>query len=68
MKNSQPFIISLRDEVIGFVLIIAVWGVAALFYPPYIIPSPLTVIGFSLAYIAGTLSGIPGRSRQPQGA
>jgi ABC-type nitrate/sulfonate/bicarbonate transport system permease component len=56
--------------------------VAALFYPPYIIPSPLTVItdlpsylpenfayhlgitlyrtviGFSLAYVAGTLLGI----------
>jgi len=82
MKNSQPFIISLRNEGIGFILIIAVWGVAALFYPPYIIPSPLTVItdlpsylpenfayhlgitlyrtviGFSLAYVAGTLLGI----------
>jgi NitT/TauT family transport system permease protein len=82
MKNSQPFITSLRNEGIGFILIIVVWGVAALFYPPYIIPSPLTVItelhsylpenfayhlgitlyrtviGFSLAYIAGTLLGI----------
>jgi NitT/TauT family transport system permease protein len=43
MKNTQHFITSLRNEAVGFILIIAVWGVASLFYPPYIIPSPLAV-------------------------
>lgn len=44
MKNSRPFITSLRNEALGFVLIVAVWGVASLFYPAYVIPSPLAVL------------------------
>ena len=82
MKNTRPFITSLRNEAVGFLLILAVWGGVSLFYPPYIIPSPLTVVtdlgsylpkhfgyhlgitlyrtlvGFGIAYIAGTLLGI----------
>ena len=44
MKNTRTFIFSLRNDAIGLALIVAVWGVAAIFYPPYIIPSPLTVL------------------------
>lgn len=44
MKNTRPFITSLRNEAVGFILILAIWGVVSLFYPSYIIPSPLTVV------------------------
>lgn len=44
MKTTRLFITSLRNEALGFLIIVAVWGVAALFYPPYIIPSPLAVV------------------------
>lgn len=45
MKTTRLFITSLRNESLGLFLVVAVWGVAALFYPPYIIPSPLAVVG-----------------------
>jgi NitT/TauT family transport system permease protein len=51
MKNSRHFITSLRNEAVGFVLIIAAWGVAALFYPPYVIPSPLLVLTDVSSYL-----------------
>ncbi len=44
MKATQLFISSLRNEVIGFLLVVAIWGVGTLFYPSYIIPSPLVVV------------------------
>jgi NitT/TauT family transport system permease protein len=51
MKATRLFISSLRNEVIGFLLIVALWGVGALFYPPYIIPSPLAVVMNAGSYL-----------------
>lgn len=44
MKPTLSFTTSLRNEAIGFGLILAAWCVSALFYPAYIIPTPWTVI------------------------
>jgi len=51
MKTTKILFSSLRNEAVGFLLIIAVWGVAALFYPPYIIPSPLLVVSNVAAFL-----------------
>ena len=43
MKSMQLFITSLRNELLSILLLLVIWSVAALFYPAFIIPSPLTV-------------------------
>ncbi len=44
MKTSRIFITSLLNEAVGVLLILAVWAGASLFYPPYIIPSPMAIL------------------------
>ena len=44
MKASRVFISSLLTEIIGIAVILMVWGGMALFYPPYILPSPLETL------------------------
>ncbi len=44
MKTSRIFISALLTELVGVLLILAVWGGLAIFYPPYIIPSPIEVL------------------------
>jgi NitT/TauT family transport system permease protein len=39
-KTSSPFL----DELIGFGLLVAVWALLSLFFPVYVIPSPLEII------------------------
>ena len=56
MKNPQNFIISLRNEAAGVVLIIAAWVAVSLFYPPYVIPSPLAVVSNIPAYLPENFS------------
>jgi ABC-type nitrate/sulfonate/bicarbonate transport system permease component len=51
MKNTRGFITALQTEAIGFGLVLAIWAVAALFYPAYIIPSPVTVLTSSGSYL-----------------
>lgn len=51
MKTTRLFITSLRNEAVGFLLIVVLWGVASLFYPPYIIPSPLAVVTSISTYL-----------------
>ncbi len=44
MKHLTPFFISIRNNVAAFVLFLALWGVSSVFFPPYIVPSPLQVL------------------------
>jgi len=44
MTNTRTFITSLRNEGIAFLLFIGGWGLVSVFYPVYIIPSPLAVV------------------------
>lgn len=44
MKNSLRAFSALRNEALGFILIVMIWGGVSLFYPPYIIPSPFSVL------------------------
>lgn len=44
MKISRTFTSSLLNEAIGIMITTAVWQVASLFYPAYIIPSPALVL------------------------
>jgi ABC-type nitrate/sulfonate/bicarbonate transport system permease component len=44
MKTRQIFITSLKNELIGILLLCVLWSGAALFFPAYIIPSPLNVL------------------------
>jgi len=37
------FITSLRNELLSILLLLLIWGMASLFYPAFIIPSPLAV-------------------------
>jgi NitT/TauT family transport system permease protein len=57
MKNTRAFITSLQNEAIGFVLILAVWGCASLFYPAYIVPSPWAVLTGAAAYLPKNFLG-----------
>jgi ABC-type nitrate/sulfonate/bicarbonate transport system permease component len=56
MKPSRIFISSLLNEVVGVLLITAVWAGISLFYPPYIIPSPASVVTGISAYLPGDFS------------
>jgi NitT/TauT family transport system permease protein len=51
MKKTRVFITSLRNETIGFALILAAWQVTSLFYPAYIVPSPWAVLSSIGAYL-----------------
>jgi NitT/TauT family transport system permease protein len=44
MNTIKTFITSLRTEAAGFGLVLVIWGIGALFYPAYIIPSPVKVM------------------------
>ncbi|MDY0091957.1 MAG: ABC transporter permease subunit [Candidatus Vecturithrix sp.] len=44
MKHLTPFFISIRNNVAAFVLFLVLWGVSSVFFPPYIVPSPLQVL------------------------
>jgi NitT/TauT family transport system permease protein len=81
MFKRKTFISVPVNETVGVLIIIAAWGLLSLFYPAYIIPSPLAVVmnwgsilpadftghalitlirvlvGFILAFIAGSLLG-----------
>lgn len=56
MKMTRIFVTSLKNELVGFLLIIAVWVICSLFYPPYIIPSPIVVMSDVSAYLPGDFS------------
>lgn len=43
MTSTRTFITSLRNEGLAFLLFIGVWGLVSIFYPVYIIPSPMAV-------------------------
>lgn len=43
MTTTRIFITSLRNELIAFLLFVGLWSLAAVFYPVYVIPSPLAV-------------------------
>ncbi len=43
MTTTQTFFTSLRNELVAFLLFMGLWSFTALFYPVYIIPSPLAV-------------------------
>ncbi len=51
MKTSRIFISSLLTEVIGVVVILVAWGGMALFYPPYILPSPLETLSSGVGMV-----------------
>lgn len=51
MTTTRIFITSLHNEALAFLLFIAVWGIAALFYPVYVIPSPAAVAAGFPAYL-----------------
>ena len=44
MKRLTPFFISIRNNLAAFSLFLLLWFTAALFFPEYIIPSPLMVL------------------------
>lgn len=51
MTNTRIFITSLRNELIAFCLFVGGWSLAAVFYPVYIIPSPMAVAASYPAYL-----------------
>ncbi|GAP21460.1 ABC transporter permease [Leptolinea tardivitalis] len=44
MTGTKIFITSLRNEGFAFLLFLGVWSIISIFYPVYVIPSPLAVI------------------------
>jgi NitT/TauT family transport system permease protein len=44
MRRSRIFTASLKNEAIGFILILVVWAAVSFFYPAYIIPSPQAIL------------------------
>jgi NitT/TauT family transport system permease protein len=51
MRTTRIFITSLRNELIALALFVGVWSLATIFYPVYIIPSPLAVAATFPAYL-----------------
>jgi len=51
MTTTRIFITSLRNELIALLLFVGFWSLAALFYPVYVIPSPLAVALTYPAYL-----------------
>jgi len=44
MKPSQPFFYSIRNNLLSLLAFVALWALAALFFPVYIIPPPTLVL------------------------
>ena len=49
--NSKVFTTSLKNEALGFALVIGVWAVVSGLYPSYIIPTPFEVISEASSYL-----------------
>ncbi len=45
MKRLTPFFISIRNNLFALLLFLVIWWGCAWFFPPYILPSPVTVFG-----------------------
>ena len=43
MTTTRTFVTSLRNELIALALFLGVWSAAAMFYPVYVVPSPIAV-------------------------
>jgi NitT/TauT family transport system permease protein len=44
MKRSTRFSTIITSNVVGLLLLVALWFIVALFFPPYILPSPVSVL------------------------
>jgi NitT/TauT family transport system permease protein len=55
MKRSSPFSTIITSNTVGLLLLLGIWFVASLFFPPYILPSPASVLGELPAYLSGDL-------------
>ncbi|MBN1980085.1 MAG: ABC transporter permease subunit [Chitinivibrionales bacterium] len=53
MKNSTLFFSSIKNDCIAFALFLLFWAVGALFFPEYVIPSPLKVASESATLVGG---------------
>jgi len=53
MKLSKRFFTTITNNAIGLLVFIAVWFSLALFFPPYILPSPLVVFRDAPLYLNG---------------
>ena len=51
MKRLFPFLTSIRANAVAFLLFLAVWAFASLWFPPYVVPSPAAVFWNSAAYL-----------------
>lgn len=51
MKRLAPFFISIRNNVFALILFIVLWGISSLFFPSYVIPSPLLVLSNGISYL-----------------
>lgn len=57
MKTSRIFISALLTEAFGVLVILAIWGGVSIFYPPYIIPSPVETLNDISEALPQNLSG-----------
>ena len=51
MTNTRNFITPLKNELIAFLAFMGVWSIAAVFYPIYMIPSPVAVAAGFPSYL-----------------
>jgi NitT/TauT family transport system permease protein len=51
MKSSAHFFTAIRNDVIGLALFVILWGILAIFFPPYILPSPVAVLAETSLYL-----------------
>ncbi len=56
-KHLQPFFISVRNNLTALALFFLIWGGCSIFFPDYIIPSPLLVVGNTAAYLKADFPG-----------
>jgi ABC-type nitrate/sulfonate/bicarbonate transport system permease component len=54
MKRFTHFFTSIRNNIIAFFLFIIIWFILALFFPPYIVPSPLMIFTQLSSYLHPT--------------
>lgn len=57
MKTSRIFISALLTEAVGVLVILAIWGGVSVFYPPYIIPSPVETLSGITGALPANLTG-----------
>jgi NitT/TauT family transport system permease protein len=52
MKRLTPFFISIRNNVVAFVLFLALWFVLSFFFAAYVVPSPIAVFRNAGSYLS----------------